>query len=201
MKQQPKPANRLLGLGLALFAALAGQTAVADGHEYEVPLFLAAATEGRQGFVRIINRSQEAGTVMVLPMDDAGREGDHLTVTLGAGQTVHFNSNDMENGNANKTWLAGRTGPPTQGDWRLRLDTALTLEVLAYVRTTGGFLTTMHETVGVAGRSHEVAFFNPGRNSNQVSRLRLINMGDAEATVSIAAYDDNGAQPRAAKWH
>lgn len=192
MKQQRKPANRLLGLGLALFAALAGPAAVADGHEYEVPLFL-AATEGRQGFVRIINRSQEAGTVMVLPMDDAGMEGDHLTVTLGAGQTVHFNSNDMENGNPRKAWLAGRTGPPTQGDWRLRLDTELTLEVLAYVRTTGGFLTTMHETVGVAGRSHEVAFFNPGRNSNQVSRLRLINMGDAEATISIAAYDDNGA--------
>ena len=193
MKQHRKPATRSLGLGLALFAALAGQAAVADGHEHQVPLFLAAATEGRQGFVRIINRSQEAGTVMVNPRDDAGMEGDHLTVTLGAGQTVHFNSNDMENGNARKAWLAGRTGPPTQGDWRLRLDTELTLEVLAYVRTTGGFLTTMHETVGVAGRSHEVAFFNPGRNSNQVSRLRLINASDAEATISIAAYDDNGA--------
>ena len=195
MKQQQHtaPTTHLLGLALALFAALAGQAAVADGHDYEVPLFLAAATEGRQGFVRVINRSQEAGTVMVTPTDDGGMAGDHLTLTLSAGQTVHFNSGDLENGNTRKAWLAGRSGAPRQGDWRLRLHTELTLEVLAYIRTGGGFLTAMHETVGVAGRSHEVAFFNPGSNSNQVSRLRLINVSAAEAAIRIAGYDDRGA--------
>lgn len=191
--RQRKPTRHLAGVALALLAALAAQAAIAHGHEYEVPLFLAAATEGRQGFVRLINRSQEAGTVMVTPMDDAGLEGDHITVSLGVGQTIHFNSNDLENGNPNKPFLSSRSGAPSQGDWRLRLDTELTLEVLAYVRTSGGFLTTMHETVGVAGTSHEVVFFNPGRNTNQVSRLRLINVSNAEAAVSIAGYDDSGA--------
>ena len=191
-QQHTAPTTHLLGLALALFAALAGPAAVADGHDYEVPLFLAAATEGRQGFVRVINRSQEAGTVMVTPTDDGGLAGDHLTLTLSAGQTVHFNSGDLENGNPHKAWLAGRSGAPRQGDWRLRLHTELTLEVLAYIRTGGGFLTAMHETVGVAGRSHEVAFFNPGSNRNQVSRLRLINVSAAEAAIRIAGYDDRG---------
>ena len=191
---QGNSTRHLIGLGLALFAALAAQAAVADGHEYEVPLFLAAATEGRQGFVRLINRSDVAGTVMVRPVDDAGMEGDHITVSLGVGQAVHFNSNDLEDGNPNKAHLTGRSGPPSQGDWRLRLHTELLLEVLAYVRTTEGFLTTMHETTGVLGRSHEAVFFNPGRNANQVSRLRLINPGASAANITIAGYDDNGAK-------
>ena len=40
------------------------------------------------------------------------------------------------------------------------MDTELDLEVLAYARTEAGFLTTLHETVGLAGKSHEVVFFN-----------------------------------------
>lgn len=187
-------AARRIQIGLGALAACCAGAAVADGHAYEVPLFLAAATEGRQGFVRLINRSDVAGTVMVRPVDDAGMEGDHVTVSLGVGQTVHFNSNDLENGNPNKGWVTGSAGPPSQGDWRLRLHTELLLEVLAYVRTTDGFLTTMHETAGVLGRSHEAVFFNPGSNVNQVSRLRLINPGDSAANITIAGYDDNGAK-------
>ena len=182
------------GAALGLVVALGAPAAFADSHKYEVPLFLAASTEGRQGFVRIINRSDEAGTVTVKTVDDAGLEGDFITVTVRAGQTVHFNSDDLENGNPNKAWLESRTGPPSQGDWRLRLETELVLEVLAYARTDAGFLTTLHELAGVAGKSHEVVFFNPGSNPNQVSRLRLINVSAAEAAVTIAGYDDNGAK-------
>ena len=189
----PRRRGFCAGAAVGLLAALCAPAAFADSHQYEVPLFLAASTEGRQGFVRIINRSDEAGTVTVRTVDDAGLAGDHITVSVGAGQTVHFNSDDMENGNPNKAWLSSRTGPPSQGDWRLRMETELTLEVLAYARTSAGFLTTMHEMVGVAGKSHEVAFFNPGSNENQVSRLRLINVSAAEAAVTIAGYDDNGA--------
>ena len=160
----------------------------------EVPLFLAASTEGRQGFVRLVNRSNDAGAVIVMPVDDAGVAGGHVTASVGAGQTVHFNSDDLENGNPNKAWLSGSAGAPSQGDWRLCLETDLALEVLAYARTSDGFLTTLHETVGAAGKSHEVAFFNPGGNAAQASRLRLVNASAAEAAVTIAGTDDNGAR-------
>ena len=162
----------------------------------EVPLFLAASSEGRQGFVRLVNRSDDAGAVVVTPVDDAGVVGGHVTVSVGAGQTVHFNSEDLENGNPNKAWLSGGAGAPSQGDWRLCMETDLALEALAYARTSDGFLTTLHETVGAAGKHHEVAFFNPGGNAAQASRLRLVNASAAEAAVTIVGTDDNGVLGR-----
>ena len=42
-----------------------------------------------------------------------------------------------------------------------------------------------------------MVFFNPGRNVDQVSRLRMVNAGGAPATVTITATDDSGASPAA----
>ena len=67
--------------------------------------------------------------------------------------------------------------------------------MLSYVRTTDGFLTAMHDTVPSAGGRHWVVFFNPGSNSGQVSRLRLVNPGEEAAEVSIAGVDDRGESP------
>ena len=161
----------------------------------------------REGFVRVINRSGEGGEVTVVAVDDAGWRGPVLTLAVAADETVHFNSNDLEQGNPDKG-LSGGTGAPTQGDWRLELTSDLDLEVLAYIRTGDGFLTAMHDVVerGLAGRSlqpgsttghpsheHRVAIFNPGRNKNQVSLVRLINPGAENAEVTITGIDDAGA--------
>ena len=58
------------------------------------------------------------------------------------------------------------------GNWRLELTTDptdLKMEALAYIRTTEGFVTSMHEvaaeTQGGSNRYH-VPFFNPGRNAS-----------------------------------
>ena len=53
----------------------------------------------------------------------------------------------------------------------------------------------MHDTVPSAGGRHRVAFFNPGSNASQVSRLRLVNPGEEEAEVSIVGIDDRGESP------
>ena len=45
---------------------------------------------------------------------------------------------------------------------------------------------------GVEGR-HRAPTFNPGRNTSQVSTLRLVNAGDAAAKVTISAVDDAGS--------
>ncbi|MYH15571.1 MAG: hypothetical protein F4149_10405 [Gammaproteobacteria bacterium] len=49
--------------------------------------------------------------------DDACEGYDPLELSIGAGETVHFNSDDLELGNAGKG-LAGSTGPGA-GKWRL----------------------------------------------------------------------------------
>ena len=42
----------------------------------------------------------------------------------------------------------------------------------------------MHDVIPASGQSHRVAFFNPGSNTRQVSRLRLTNPGDRAAEVT-----------------
>ena len=158
-----------------------------------VPLFPAASDEFRQGFVRIVNHSTVPGTVDIVAVDDAGNAQDDLALAIGPGETMHFNSDDLENGNPDKG-LTGATGT-ADGDWRLELTSHLDIEVLAYIRTEDGFLTGMHDTVPVSADGHRVAIFNPGSNDKQVSRLRLINPGRTPATVAIQGTDDRG-QPR-----
>ena len=77
------------------------------------------------------------------------------------------------------------------------LTSDLDFEVLSYVRTEDGFLTAMHDVVRETGGAYRIPMVNPGTNPNQVSRLRLVNAGDASAAVRIAGTDDRGTMPDA----
>ena len=160
-----------------------------------IPLFLSASHPRRQGFARVINLSDRAGTVAVTAIDDAGVEFGPLSFDLPPGGVQHFNSNDLEYGNESK--LIGATGRPTKGNWRLLLETDLEIEALAYVRTADGFLTSMNETGRTwnADRSHFVPTFNPASNQRQRSILRLVNPSSVPADVTIHGWDDEG------DWH
>ena len=162
----------------------------ATEHSQHVYLFPSASEPQREGFVRVINHSAEGGEVLIDPVDDGGREFDTITLSVDANETVHFNSGDLETGNESKG-LTGSTGAG-EGDWRLAFTSGLDIEVLAYIRTTDGFLTAMHDVVPSAGNRHRVAVFNPGSNRDQVSLLRLVNPGEETAEVSVAGTDDRG---------
>ena len=161
---------------------------------YVVPLFPAASDAlGRQGFVRAVNRSDESGTVSIEAFDDSDLSYPPVTLALNARQTQHFNSDDLELGNADKG-LTGSTGVG-MGDWRLVLSSDLDIDVLAYIRAEDGFLTSMHDMAPELLGERRVAIFNPGSNPNQVSRLRLVNPGADDAEVTITGIDDAGASP------
>ena len=162
----------------------------------EVVWFVPSARDPtRQGFVRLINHSDEAGAVTIVAIDDQGRRHDPISLAVGANETVHFNSNDLEAGNRNKG-LSGGTGPG-DGDWRLELLSELELTALSYMRTADGFLTSIHDVVPVLGNGYRIVTFNPGSNLNQASRLRLSNPGTEEAEVTIWGVDDSGDSPGA----
>ena len=95
------------GLGFAFLSALAtlGGTAIAEpsasGDDGTVALVSGAASEsrsgksipffpsasdalGRQGFVRVINRSDELGEVTIEAIDDAGASYEPLTLAIDA---------------------------------------------------------------------------------------------------------------------
>ena len=156
-----------------------------------VPLMLSAGHSTRQGFARIVNRSDEAGVVRVVATDDGGYSPEPFEIRLNAKQTLHFNSDDLQDGNANKG-IEG-VGAPVQGGWRLDIETTLSVRVLAFVRTNDGFLTAMHDVLLKDDDGRLAAMtFNPGSNDERVSKLRLVNTGDSAESVSIAGVDDQG---------
>ena len=159
-----------------------------------VPLFLSAADPmGQQGVVRVINRSGSDGVVRIHAYDDEGYAYGPLELSLSAGHAAHFDSRDLELGNADKG-LSGSAGSGF-GDWRLELSSNLDIRVFAYVRAPGGFLTSVHEGAPQVGRRFEVATFYPADHVDGTSRLRIVNPGSRPAHVSIAGIDDAGESP------
>ena len=173
------------------------QSVTQQPRSHTLPLVTPASNPGQQGFVRIINNSSQAGTVRIYAIDDTGRRFGPISLSLDATAAAHFNSQDLESGNAAKG-LSGRAGNGS-GNWRLELETELNIEPLAYIRTPDGFVTNMHEVAAETeegSNRYHVPFFNPGKNIEQQSWLRLINPGDRTATITIRGQDDRGDAPR-----
>ena len=193
---QPIEAMSLLSSPTGHLTNLSTVSGTGSGGGHRVALFPSAARwaqRGYQGFARVINRSKRAGEVHIEAVDDAGMGHGPVTLSIGAGETVHFNSENLEEGNAKKGLPEG-TGTGT-GDWRLEFTSGLDIEVLAYIRTDDGFLTAMHDVAPSAAGAHRVVVFNPGSNPNQVSRLRVVNPGEKNARVRIEGVDDKGKSP------
>ncbi len=155
--------------------------------------FPAAADPFRQGFMRVINRTLATAVLRVDAFDTGGTPRGPATLEVGAGQAAQFNSDDLEAGNPDKG-LANGVGPG-DGDWRLAFPDSGNTQVLSYVRTTDGVVTSMHELAPMTDAGYRVVFFNPGSNLNQASLLRLINPGSEPAAVTITGIDDAGASP------
>ena len=176
----------------AAFASPAASAGVvsSDTEAHLVPLFPSTSDETREGFVRVINRNDTAGEVTITAIDDDGLRSGPVQLAINARETVHFNSENLEQGAADKGLPVG-TGS-AQGNRRLELASDLNIEVLAYIRTEDGFLTAMHDVVEPGTDGHRVAIFNPGRNDRQRSILRLINTNSSETRVTVSGIDDSG---------
>ena len=175
-----------------------------DARAHDVALFVSADNpHHRQGLVRVVNRTGEAGEVAIEAFDDDGMGYGPVTLSIGAQETVHLGSGDLEEGNPDKG-LSGGLGAGMGEWWRLRLRSALALEVLAYSRTDDGLVAPVHARVprtvvrrpstGEEAMGHGVALFNPA-SSGAVSWLRLVNPGDVPAAVFIEGIDDAGESP------
>ena len=191
--QMKRSNRRHLALAGLLFFASAAQA-----EHYTVPLLVPAGTSSEpQGVVRILNGTDESGTVEIYAIDDAGTRSGPATFTLNASAAVQFTATDLQSGNAT-LGLTGGIGTDV-GDARLEIETDLAIVPLAFVRAADGTLSAMHDTVrgaaadGAAGYTHDVPIFNPSSEVTQLSRLRLINPGDASASVTIAGRDDSGS--------
>lgn len=159
-----------------------------------VALFPAAGDpDGRQGFVQVVNSTDQSGDVEIMAVDDTGSRFGPVTLDLDANVTTHFNSDDLEGGNDDKG-LSGGVGDG-DGDWWLELTSEPGIEVMSYIRTADGFVTAMHDTATRVDTRHWIPTFNPGSNNNQVSRLRLVSPAEDTAEVTIRGIDADGDSP------
>ncbi|MYE86064.1 MAG: hypothetical protein F4X31_07485 [Gammaproteobacteria bacterium] len=195
--------NRLLAQVMIAIAGLWISSGSVLAQKHLLPLFLSASNTSQhsassvrqESFVRIINHSDEEALVVIEGYDDAG-EYSYAELLLGAKRTVHLNSEDVENGNAEKNLPIG-LGPSTKGHWRLHLFARgkQHIEPAAYIRTRpDGFLTSMSAVAPFSnrGKRHGVSIFNPASNVNQRSWLRLVNMAYDDAEITISGVDDAG---------
>ncbi len=156
-----------------------------------VPLFPESSSgSGTEGFVRIVNYSEEPGAVRITAFDGSGRAYGPVGLAMEAGQTIQLAPEDLAQGNS-AIGVSGATGSGW-GDGRLELSSDLDLMVLSYIRHPDGFLTAMHDSVPREGNRYHVRTFHPGSGSNGASRLRLIHTGENPATVRIRGIDDRG---------
>lgn len=158
--------------------------------KHALPMLPPASNISQQGFVRIINLSGTTGTVRIYAIDDTGERFGPVDLSLDATETRHFNSQDLERGNASKG-LPASVGDG-EGHWRLELHTNLDIKPLAYIRTPDGFVTSMHDVVSQEDGRYHVLFFNPASNRDQRSLLRLVNPSAEDADITITGRDDAG---------
>ena len=156
-----------------------------------VPYFPAAGGEN-EGFVRVVNRSNASGEVFIEAVDDAGVRVGPDTLRLRARRAVHFDSSDLQNGHAAKGFAG--IGPPTAGDWRLDVVSALDIEVLSYVRAEDGLVTPMHD-IAREGRGSgwlpSFGVFDSADGGGSI--LRVVNTEAARARWTTGGYDDSGS--------
>lgn len=186
-----------------------------DNESELLPFFPSARMHddiGYQGFVRLVNHGLE-GWVGVVARTDNGME-DEIDVFVPGDSAVHFNSEDLEQGNPSKGIYYGGIDEQrarTSGLWSLCVDErGRDIKATSYVRSNDGFLT--EATLPVQGHRIEppciksslahldlcarwmVPIFNPGYNENQISFLRLLNNTDEAITVEIRGTRGDGSK-------
>ncbi len=156
------------------------------------PWFAASAdAAGRRSFMRLINRSEVAGEALVWGVDDAGERFGPARLSIGAGRTAHFNSEDLEFGNAAKG-LADGLGAPTAGGWRLEVLSTLDLEAQTFLRASGGPPSALHDGLPRVGGALRAAFLPAGRERSPAGALRVSNPTGSDATAYAWGVDEAG---------
>ena len=187
--------RRVLSETAALVAGHREETAPLVVSSHLLPFVPAASNIAQKGFVRVLSHAAESAEVRISAVDDTGVAAGPITLVLEPGAAVHLTATDLESGNPDKGLSEG-FGDGT-GSWRVLVESTLSVEALAYIAAPGGPLAPMNTVAAETIEGSHVYYvpsFNPASNQTRVSRLRIVNPGDAVAAVEIDALDDAGAE-------
>ncbi len=165
-----------------------------------LPLFLPpGAVENTETFARIINHSDNSGTVFITVFNDSGDRLGVRSVSIGANGTVSFTSDNLINGNTDWSWEA--LSDAGQGFLRLKLNSDVDILPGVYSRGAGG-IPGLYEAETINRTLIEnyhygtpIRIFNPASNTENRSELRLVNFSDEHVNIKIMAVDATGTRP------
>ena len=145
----------------------------------------------QRSFLRIVNRSGQAGNVIISGIDDTGNPapGGDMTFGIGAFAAKEITAVDLENGNAG-AGLTGALGDGS-GKWRLSITADADLAVMSLLDTRDGFLTNVSTglpTPTVAGATELLA--NDGVSADQFGDS--VAFDGPRALIGARLDDDNG---------
>lgn len=115
--------------------------------EANVLTFNPASNTGQRSLLRAVNKSADAGSILITGFDDAGNAapGGSAIIDIGAHAVVELTAQDLEQGNAT-LGLQGALGDGA-GKWRLLLSADVDIEVQSLLETPTGFLTNLSSPV------------------------------------------------------
>jgi len=101
----------------------------------------------QRSVLRIVNRSDGAGAVLIEAIDDAGvaAPGGSMTLALAPRAAAELTAQDLEQGNPGKG-LLGALGDGT-GKWRIALSADVAIQAQSLLTTPSGFLTDLSRVV------------------------------------------------------
>ena len=108
--------------------------------------FNPGSNQDQRSSLRLVNNSNQAGSVTISATDDSGSAapGGDVTFTLASNGGTIIAAQDLENGNT-ALGLSGSLGDGT-GKWRLSITSGLDLAVQSLLDTPNGFITNLSVT-------------------------------------------------------
>ena len=166
----------------------------ADGtYTYGVPTFNPASNTRQRSVLRLVNPGTEASGVRIVGTDDAGAPGGAVSLSVEAGGARELSAADLESGLGD---LRGALGDG-QGKWRLNVASDQPLLVTSLLESPTGRLTNLstvpdNKERGPEGATthHVPLFLSAADQWGRRSFVRVVNRGEATATVRIRPFDD-----------
>lgn len=152
------------------------------------------SNQNQQSFIRLSNLSGSPVDIEVYGTDDSGqlsRKGPVL-LSLDGSTSIQLTAQDLEDGSIAKGLINSLCDG--YGKWRLEIRSSEDIDVMSLIRTPDGFLTGMSAIAPVQGEARVAYFVNPASNASQQSFIRVSNLSETEASVTISGIDDSGVQ-------
>lgn len=148
-----------------------------------IPFFSSSNRPEITSLIELTNRSVQATSVTLYPIDDVGRTFGPITLLLESQESKRLTTQDLEDGNPDLGLIGIGRGI---GDWRIRVQSQSPIEINHTIASkTANELT---EFGGVVEQSEDGSFSVFGLRSDKArgeSVLRLVNLADQVATVEI----------------